>query len=46
MGSDLIAAGVDPGKDFGEAFAYAHKMHLAGVSKEEALKNVLALFER
>ena len=37
QGSDLIEAGFQPGKDFSEALAYAHKLRLAGVEKEEAL---------
>ena len=37
MGADLIAAGMQPGPDFGEALAYAHKLRLAGVEKESAL---------
>lgn len=42
-GGDLIAAGLKPGKDFSEYLAYAHKLRLAGVEKESALKQTLAL---
>ena len=42
MGRDLIAAGLKPGEDFGELLEYAHKLRLAGIDKETALKQVLA----
>ena len=42
MGKDLIAAGLTPGKDFSELLAYAHKLRLAGVDKDSALKQTLA----
>jgi len=42
MGRDLIAAGLEPGPDFTEILAYAHKLRLAGIEKENALKQVLA----
>lgn len=42
MGRDLIQAGLKPDQDFTEILAYAHKLHLAGVNKENALKQVLA----
>ena len=42
MGRDLIAAGLKPGSDFTEILAYAHKLHLAGVEKESALKQTLS----
>ena len=41
MGRDLIEAGLDPGEDFGEILAYAHKLRLAGIEKESALKQAL-----
>lgn len=41
-GADLVKAGVNPGKTMGEAIAYAHRLHLSGVSHEEALKQTLA----
>lgn len=42
MGRDLIAAGLQPGKDFTDILAYAHKLRLAGVEKENALKQTLS----
>ena len=42
MGKDLIAAGLTPGKDFSDLLAYAHKLRLAGVDKDSALKQTLA----
>lgn len=40
-GDDLIAAGIKPGTHFGELLTLAHKLRLAGVPKELALKQVL-----
>jgi len=42
MGRDLIEAGITPGEDFTEILAYAHKLRLAGIEKESALKQVLS----
>ena len=42
MGRDLIAAGLTPDPHFTEILAYAHKLHLAGIEKESALKQTLA----
>lgn len=42
QGKDLIEAGLVPDKSFSEILAYAHKLRLAGVSKESALKQTLA----
>lgn len=42
MGRDLIAAGLTPGEDFTQILQYAHKLRLAGVDKDSALKQVLA----
>lgn len=42
MGKDLIAAGFRPGKDFTEILGYAHKLRLAGVDKENALRQTAA----
>ncbi len=42
QGADLIAAGLTPGPEFSEVLAYAHKLRLAGVNKESALKQTLA----
>ena len=41
-GKDLIAAGLAPGNDFGEILDYAHKLRLAGIEKENALKQTLS----
>ena len=41
MGRDLVAAGLKPGKDFSFYLEYAHKLRLAGVDKESALKQTL-----
>ena len=45
MGRDLIEAGLEPGVYFSELLEYAHKLRMAGVDKENALKQVLA-YER
>ena len=42
LGRDLIEAGIQPGKDFTEILGYAHKLRLAGIPKENALKQVLS----
>ena len=42
QGRDLIEAGLNPDKSFSEILAYAHKLRLAGVPKEGALKQTLA----
>ena len=41
MGRDLIQAGVKPGPGMGQALAYAHKLHLAGVPRELQLAQAL-----
>ncbi len=41
-GSDLVFAGFEPGEDFSEILAYAHKLRLAGIEKESALRQTLA----
>lgn len=41
MGKDLIDAGLVPSKNFSEYLDYAHKLRLAGVDKESALKQTL-----
>ena len=41
-GKDLIEAGLRPDSNFSEILAYAHKLRLAGVDKESALKQTLA----
>lgn len=40
-GRDLIEAGLTPDKNFSEILSYAHKLRLAGVEKESALKQAL-----
>ncbi len=42
MGADLVKAGMKPGPQFSEILAYAHRLRLAGVEKESALKQTLA----
>ena len=42
MGRDLIEAGLKPGVEFTEILAHAHKLRLAGVPKESALRQTLA----
>lgn len=42
QGKDLIAAGLVPDRNFSEILAYSHKLRLAGVNKESALKQTLA----
>lgn len=42
MGRDLIEAGLRPGAEFTEILAYAHKLRLAGIEKENALTQTLA----
>ena len=46
QGRDLIEAGIEPGADFSKALAYAHKMRLAGVQKNEALAQTLAYIRK
>ena len=41
-GQDLIDCGIAPGKDFSEYLSYAHKLRLAGVEKESALKQTIS----
>lgn len=45
-GRDLIEAGMSPGPIFSEALAYAHKLHLAGIARESALRQTLGSFQR
>ena len=40
-GDDLIEAGLKPEENFREILAHAHKLRLAGIDKEEALKQTL-----
>ena len=41
MGRDLIQAGLVPGADFTQLLEHAHKLRLAGVPKDVALRDVL-----
>ena len=41
-GKDLIDSGLEPGKDFTEILAYAHKLRMAGCDKDNALKQSIA----
>jgi len=41
MGRDLIEAGLTPGEDFSLILEHAHKLRLAGVEKDIALRQVL-----
>ena len=41
-GQDLIDAGIKPSKDFSEYLDFSHKLRLAGVEKESALKQTIS----
>ena len=41
-GRDLIEAGLEPGEDFSDILAYAHKLRLAGIDRDSALRQTLA----
>jgi len=41
-GDDLVSSGVVPSESFSEILSYAHKLRLAGVEKESALRQTLA----
>ncbi len=43
MGRDLMAAGMSPSERFADYIEYAHKLRLAGVDKDSALRQTLAL---
>lgn len=45
MGRDLIAAGLKPSKQFSAYLDYAHRLHLAGVDRAEALRRTVAAAE-
>jgi tRNA nucleotidyltransferase (CCA-adding enzyme) len=40
-GQDLLDVGFAPGENFRLALAYAHKLRLAGLSKEDQLRQTL-----
>ncbi len=46
MGRDLIEAGLHPNENFAEYLEYAHKLRLAGIEKESALKQTLAFAKK
>lgn len=46
QGADLVEAGFAPGKDFGPALEYAHKLRLSGVEKKEALAQTIRFLEQ
>lgn len=41
-GKDLIDNGLNPGKNFSDILNYAHKLRLAGIDKQSALKQTIA----
>lgn len=43
MGRDLMATGMSPSERFADYIEYAHKLRLAGVDKDSALRQTLAL---
>ncbi len=45
-GKDLIEAGLRPGEDLKETLAYAHKLRLAGIEKNEALRAAVRFSEK
>ena len=45
-GDDLIRAGLRPDGNFKEILSYAHKLHLAGIPKENALVQTLRYAEK
>ena len=46
LGRDLADAGVTPGPAYSRALEFAHKLRLAGIDKEEALKQTLAFLKQ
>ncbi len=42
MGRDLVEAGITPNSDFTEILEYAHKLRLAGIEKDSALKQTIS----
>ncbi|MBO4364843.1 MAG: tRNA nucleotidyltransferase [Eggerthellaceae bacterium] len=46
QGSDLLEAGIEPGPLMGETLRYAHKLQLAGVQKEDALRQCLSFYRK
>ena len=46
QGRDLMAEGVEPGPQMGELLSYAHKLRLAGLSKDDQLRQCLGFWRR
>ena len=46
QGRDLVAAGIKPGEYFSELLEYSHKLRLADVCKEKALKQTIAYYNK
>lgn len=46
MGADLIQASFQPGREFKDALDHAHKLQLAGVPKENALRQTIAFLNK
>ncbi|MBE7027811.1 MAG: HD domain-containing protein [Ruminococcaceae bacterium] len=42
-GKDLIKEGIEPGESYRKLLEHAHELRLAGVSKDEALRQIVAL---
>ena len=42
-GKDLMDAGLTPGPGFSRLLEHAHKLHLAGVAKDEAMRHILGM---
>lgn len=45
-GDDLIKAGFEPGPQMGEALKHAHKLRLAGASKQEQLRHTVWIMNK
>lgn len=45
-GQDLIEAGISPGEELGRLLDYALKLRLAGIDKDQALKQVMGMARR
>lgn len=46
MGKDIINLGIEPSPLVGKILQYVHKLRLAGISKDEQLRHVLALINK
>lgn len=46
MGRDLIEAGMTPGPSFSAALEHAHKLRLAGLTKEEQVRQTLGMYHK